>query len=280
MLGEGPVWDAAKKRILWVDILQGEIHQFTLAIKEHKIFKTDKMVGAIALRTSGGLIASLQNGFAIIDAEKGTTELIADSEAHLTENRFNDGKCDAAGRFWAGTMSVTNTPEAGSLYTLEADLSVSVKIRGVGCSNGIAWSPNGSIMYYIDTPTRQVAAFDYDLIDGSISNKRIVINIPESDGYPDGMTIDTEGMLWIALWGGWKVSRWNPYTGKIIGHILLPVSGITSCVFGGETMDDLYITSARTGLSDDDLKIQPLAGSLFVVKKSGFKGMPAFEFKG
>jgi sugar lactone lactonase YvrE len=280
LLGEGPVWDAANKQILWIDILKGEIHQYVPEKKMHKTFKVNQMIGAIALRSSGGIVAALQHGFALIDLEKETVKPIADPEAHLAENRFNDGKCDAAGRFWAGTMSVLDTPEAGSLYVLDSDLSVSVKIQGVGCSNGIAWSPDGSILYYIDTLTRQVAAFDYDVIHGNISNKRTVINIPEAEGYPDGMTIDTEGMLWIAMWDGWKVARYNPGTGKLIQNILLPVSKVTSCTFGGEKLQDLYITSAKTGLTKSDLSEQPLAGCLFVIKNCGFTGMEASRFQG
>ncbi|HEY0667431.1 MAG TPA: SMP-30/gluconolactonase/LRE family protein [Sphingobacteriaceae bacterium] len=280
MLGEGPVWDAANKRILWVDILEGKIHQFSTETFEHKVFSLNRMVGAIALRASGGLIAALENGFAKIDLEKGITELISDPEGSLQDNRFNDGKCDPAGRFLAGTMSVSNKPFAGSLYSIEPDLSVFMKVKDVTCSNGIAFSHDGLTLYYIDTPTRQVAAFDYNLESGNLSNKRIAIDIPELEGFPDGMTIDTEGMLWIAMWDGWKVSRYNPHTGKLLENFPLPVSKVTSCTFGGEKLNDLYITSARTGLSVEDLKTQPYAGCLFVIKNSGFKGIPAHKFNG
>lgn len=280
LLGEGPVWDAAHHRILWLDIVQGEIHQFYPESRTHKVFKTGALIGAVVLREQGGLIAALQNGLARIDMEKGTTELIAEPEKHLPDNRFNDGKCDPAGRFWAGTMSVSGVPGAGSLYVLETDHSVSLKLQNIGCSNGLAWSPDAQTLYYIDTPTRKIAAFDFDVTNGAISNKRIVITIPESDGYPDGMTIDSEGMLWIAMWDGWKVCRYNPHTAEHLENILLPVSRITSCTFGGDKLQDLYITSARTGLSESDLFKQPLAGNLFVIKNSGFTGIKASEFTG
>jgi sugar lactone lactonase YvrE len=226
------------------------------------------------------LIAALQTGFARIDPDKGVVEKLVDPESHLAENRFNDGKCDPAGRFWAGTMSIHDTPGAGSLYILQADGSVSVKREGLSCSNGIAWSLDGKIMYHIDTPTRNVVAFEYDLTSATISNERVVIEIEEEHGFPDGMTIDTEGMLWIGMWDGWKVVRFNPNTGKLIDQILLPVSRVTSCTFGGEKLQDLYITSARTGLTENELTEQPLAGSLFVIKNSGFNGVAAAEFKG
>lgn len=280
LLGEGPVWDASRKTILWVDILQAEIHQFSPEKKEHKVFKTNAMVGAIALRESGGLVAALKNGFAFIDPEKGVTEPVADPEKNLPNNRFNDGKCDAAGRFWAGTMSIAGTPDEGNLYTLEPDLSVSVKLQHVACSNGLAWGQDGNILYYIDTPTRQVVAFDYDLADGNISNKRVVITIPAEEGFPDGMTIDTEGMLWIAMWDGWQVCRYNPVNGRLLDSISLPVSRVTSCTFGGDNLQDLYITSAKTGLSEIELRDQPHAGCLFVIKNLGFTGIVTSEFKG
>jgi sugar lactone lactonase YvrE len=279
-LGEGPVWDAATKSILWVDILQCELHRFFSEEKEHKIFHTGSMISAIALREKGGIIAALQNGFAEIDFEKGTIRSIADTESSIKTNRFNDGKCDPAGRFWAGTMSVKDEPYAGNLYTLEHDLSVSLKIKGVSCSNGMAWSPDHKTFYYIDTPTQQVVAYDYNITDGSILNKKMVITIPQKEGYPDGMTIDSEGMLWVACWDGWQITRWDPYTGKLLQRISLPVSKVTSCTFGGNNLEDLYITSAKVGLNDPELKEQPLAGSLFVIKNTGFTGLADFPFKG
>ncbi len=280
LLGEGPVWDNRQKRIFWIDILNGEVHYFYPDSNLHRICKLGQLLGAIALKRPGGLIAAMKHGFATIDLEKGTIQSLATVETHLPDNRFNDGKCDPAGRFWAGTMSISNTPHTGSLYVLEKDFTVNTKIIGVTCSNGLAWSPDHKTLYYIDTPTRNVVAYNYDIINGNITDGRIVISIPKGKGYPDGMTIDTEGMLWIALWDGWKVIRYNPYTGRQLCQIILPVSQVTSCVFGGDAMEDLYITSARVGLLESDLKAQPLAGSLFVIKKSGFKGMNGFEFDG
>lgn len=271
-LGEGPVWDADQQRILWVDILPGEIHSFYPASSEHRIFKTGQMVGAIALRPSGNFIAALQHGFYEISLENETLTPLADPEVHLPENRFNDGKCDPAGRFWAGTMSISDEPGAGALYMLDNDRSVSIKVENVTCSNGLAWSLDHQILYYIDSPTRQVVAYDYDVVTGTIANKRVVIQFEEEDGFPDGMTIDEKGMLWIALWDGWKVIRCNPNTGERLQQIDLPVARITSCTFGGDALDDLFITSAKTGLCQQELDEQPLAGCLFIVKNTGIKG--------
>ncbi len=280
LLGESPVWDDNQKRILWVDILTGEIHYYYPDRTEHKSFKLDQMVGAIAIRESGGLVAALKSEFVIINLNKEKIELISKVETFLSDNRFNDGKCDPAGRFWAGTMSISNKRYAGSLYSLEKDFSVNTKIIGVSCSNGMAWSPDYKTLYYIDTPTQNVVAYNYDIRSGSITDSRIVVSIPREEGYPDGMTIDTEGMLWVALWGGWKVIRYNPGNGKPLHQINLPVSQVTSCIFGGDKMEDLYITTAKTGLLKNDLIAQPLAGSLFILKKSGFMGIKSFEYKG
>ncbi|MEJ7780168.1 MAG: SMP-30/gluconolactonase/LRE family protein [Daejeonella sp.] len=278
-LGEGPVWDERNKRILWVDIIKGEIHWFFPDTGEHNYSETGQLTGAIALTDKGDILAALQTGFVRVNLNDGSLQNISDPESNLPDNRFNDGKCDPAGRFWAGTVSMSGTEKAGSLYTLEHDLSISTKVKNVTVSNGMAWSPDGATFYFIDTPTKQVVAYDYDNSNGSITNKRIVVQIPLEEGYPDGMAIDTEGMLWIALWDGWKVGRWNPQNGELIESITLPVSRPTSCVFGGDKLQDLYITSACYGLGENDLSNQPLAGSLFVLKNSGYQGLPVNEFR-
>jgi sugar lactone lactonase YvrE len=272
-LGESPVWDAAHARMLWVDILPGQIHAFHLPTGEHRIFKTGQMVGSIAISASGALLAALQHGFYEVSLEKNTLKKLTDPEAHLPGNRFNDGKCDQAGRFWAGTMSVTDEPGAGTLYMLDQDHAVTVKIENVSCSNGLAWSPDQTLFYYIDTPTRQVVAYDFDPATGEIANKRVAIRIPQAEGFPDGMTIDAEGMLWIAMWEGWQVARYNPYTGELLHQVHLPAARITSCTFGGTNLQDLYITSAKTGLKPKELAEQPLAGCLFVIKNTGVQGL-------
>ncbi len=280
-LGEGPIWDAVNGRVLWVDIHEGTIHEWHIGDDRHGVTHVGVKVGAIALDTKGDLIAATARGFARIGLDNGAVSYIADPESHLPDNRFNDGKCDPAGRFWAGTMDgVNNTPQAGKLYALETDGAISLKIPGVSCSNGLAWSPDNRVFYHIDTPTREVAAYDYTADTGAITNRRVVIVIPEGDGVPDGMTIDTEGMLWIACWGGWKVARWNPHTGRKLMEIKLPVSLVTCCTFGGDHLNDLYITTARDGLTDEKLAAQPLAGSLFVVRNTGYTGREAFLVTG
>ncbi len=279
LLGEGPVWDAARKIICWVDILNGEIHEYSPEQKKHKTIPVHQMIGSLAICTDGKFIAALKNGFAFVDRISGEIKMIADPESHLPGNRFNEGKCDPKGRFWAGTMALSEEHGLGNVYTIQNDFAPAKKIEKVTISNGMAWSADHQTFYYIDTPTFEISAYNYDKNTGHISNKKTIIKIPEADGSPDGMTIDNEGMLWVAHWGGWQVTRWNPDNGEKLFHIKLPVAKVTSCTFGGEELEDLYITSAKVGLTKGELEKQPLAGSLFVFRNCGFKGMPAFEFQ-
>lgn len=273
-LGEGPVWDDALHRLLWVDIPKGTIHEWYPGTRLHNVTTFPVKIGAIAIAVDGRLIAATYSGFAVVDLRDQSINPLTDPEAHLPNNRFNDGKCDPKGRFWAGTMDVTTGKRyAGNLYMLDENGCAHTKIKNVTCSNGLAWSLDQKTMYYIDTPTRQVVAFDFDSSLGVISNRKVVIAVPPIDGLPDGMTIDQEGMLWIALWGGWKIARWNPYTGEKLAEINLPVSQVTSCTFGGADLNDLYITSAKIGLTGDKLTSQPLAGSLFVIKNMPVGGL-------
>jgi sugar lactone lactonase YvrE len=278
LLGEGPVWDAKRKTINWVDILNGEIHEFYPSQSLHRKIDVKDMVGSVALCTDGNFIAALKTGLAFINRDSGEIEMLHHPEAHLPGNRFNDGKCDPAGRFWVGSMGLLEETGVGNLYMIDNDLSHLKKIEGVSISNGMAWSSDHKTFYYIDTPTYEVVAYDYDLPSGNITNKRIAIKISKEEGSPDGMTIDAEDKLWIAHWDGWQVTRWDPATATKLLNISLPVARVTSCTFGGDNFNDLYITSAKVGLTEKQLQAQSLAGSLFVIRDSGFRGMEAFEF--
>ncbi|HWB25508.1 MAG TPA: SMP-30/gluconolactonase/LRE family protein [Chitinophagaceae bacterium] len=280
LLGEGPVWDAAQNCIYWVNILPGDIHRYCLSTGQHSICNVGQMVGAIVLRKEGGLVAAMQHGFYFVDFDNKTVQPITDPEASLPGNRFNDGKCDAAGRFWAGTMPFNEKEPAGSLYMLDKGFPVTAKIKGVTISNGIAWNSDNTVMYYIDTPTRQIVAYDFDLESGSVSNKRVAVDVHHEPGYPDGMTIDSDGMLWVAYYGGWAVVQYNPKTGEALQRITFPVANITCCTFGGESLTDLFVTTARKELSDSELLTQPLAGSVFIIKNIGSKGILPNEFAG
>lgn len=278
LLGEGPVWDAVNKSICWVDILKGNIHEFIPAKDEYRIIAVNDLIGAVALCTDGNFLAALKSGLSLVNRKSGDIKFLCHPEAHLFQNRFNDGKCDPAGRFWVGKMALSENDATGNLYMVDKGFSHSVKINGVTVSNGIAWSPDKKTFYYINTPTYRVVAYNFDVQTGNISNKRLAIAIPTKAGPPDGMTIDNEGMLWIAHWNGWQVARWNPQTGEKLLGIPLPAAYITSCTFGGEDLQDLYITSASVGLTEKQPDEQPLAGSLFVIENCGFQGMETVAF--
>ncbi len=279
MLGEGPVWDAANHTILWIDIVGCAIHELNMKSNALRSISTPSMIGSFALCNDGNILAAMQDGFSFIDRITSAVRPIEDPEVALKGNRFNDGKTDPAGRFWAGSMSLSGEKGTGNLYMVNEQLQVKKKIEDVSISNGLCWSLDLRFFYYIDTPTMEVVRYDYDNQSGEISNKTTVITIPAKEGYPDGMTIDNEGMLWIAHWEGWQVARWDPSTGNKIHSIHLPVSLVTSICFGGENMDEMFITSARVGLTDEQLAEEPLAGSSFIISNTGFKGFgfPAFN---
>jgi sugar lactone lactonase YvrE len=278
LLGEGPVWDAGEENLYWVDIARHEINACGSDGENHRVIDTGQSVGAVALHSKGKLLAALAQGFATVNLSNGSKEWICNPVEDVPGNRFNDGKCDPSGRFWAGTMNTQGIKEAGNLYTLQVDGSIALKLKGVSVSNGMAWSPGGRYFYFIDTATGTVVAFDFDAASGSIRNQRTVVRIPPEMGKPDGMTIDTEGMLWVALWDGWSICRWNPFTGALLCRIMLPVARITSCTFGGKDLRDMYVTSASLGLTDAQQKEQPLAGSVFVLRGTPFQGLPATPF--
>ncbi|NLF68811.1 MAG: SMP-30/gluconolactonase/LRE family protein [Candidatus Anammoximicrobium sp.] len=278
-LGEGPVWHPREQRLYWVDILAGLVHVHDPSGKPDTVYRVGQMVGAAVPRRSGGLMLATQTGLGVFDLATERFTLVAAPEKELPENRFNDGKCDPRGRFWAGTMSMVRKTGTGSLYCLDTDGTVRHVFGGVTTSNGLGWSPDQRTMYYIDTPTMQVAAFDYDAEAGTLSNRRVIIPFPDGVGRPDGMTVDAEGMLWIAHWDGGRVSRWEPATGRLLQEIHLPVARASSCTFGGPNLERLYITTARTGLTEDQLREQPHAGSLFAATP-GVVGLPADEYAG
>ncbi|PWW00989.1 sugar lactone lactonase YvrE [Paenibacillus cellulosilyticus] len=279
-LGEGPVWDPINARLYWVDILANKIHIYD-PNQPHlsSYIEVGPYVSSVIPRRSGGLVVTLQDGFYAFDPESAELTLLAKVESPELGNRFNDGKCDPSGRYLAGTMSLNDVVGNGKLYCLDLDHTVKPLVSEVTISNGLAWTSDGTTLYFIDTPTQQVVAYDYELTTGALSNRRVAITIPDEEGYPDGMTIDSEGMLWIAHWGGWQVARWNPITGDKLLSIPIPASQVTSCTFGGPELDELYITTASVGLDAEKLATQPHAGGLFRVKV-GVTGLPFEPFRG
>jgi len=263
LLGEGPIWDARSQRLVFVDILGKAIHVYDPASGAHETVDTGQAIGAVGLREAGGLILALERGFAVLDpVPGGIPSMVAEVEADDTTTRFNDGRCDATGRFWAGTMAYNEEAGRGTLYKLDPDHSVEKVLSGVTISNGLDWSADNRTMYYIDSPTHNIDAFDFDLESGRLSARRHLIEIPPEAGLPDGMVVDEDGFIWVALWGGHSVRRYSP-EGRLDRTVYVPVSRVTSCAFGGPDREDLYITSASVNLTEAELAAEPLAGSLF-----------------
>lgn len=277
-LGEGPVWSAKEQALYWVDILNHRLHRYGPQ-QERRSWQFRQEISAVAERADrAGLIVALRHGFALFDPATEKLERLAEPEAHLPGNRFNDGKCDRRGRFWAGTMDFGGKQPSGSLYRLSSDLKHTKMDSGYPVTNGPAWSSDQKTMYHNDSVNGHVYAFDFDLETGEISNKRLFLKFSEEDGSPDGMTTDAEGGLWIAHWGASKVTR-HDAGGKILRTIDLPCSQITSCAFGGPNLDTLYITSAADGLSAEQLQREPSAGGLFAIEMD-IPGVAADVFQG
>ncbi len=284
-LGEGCVWHCEKNLLYWVDINGQKLHIYNPKDKSNKTINLGVFVDCVVPRQSGGLVLALHNGFVGFDLETETYTYLVDPESHLPFNRFNDGKCDPSDRFLAGTMAIDESPHQGTLYSLDTDLSIKHLQRNISVSNGLGWSPDYQTMYFIDSPTKNIFAFDYNLDTGTINNRSVAVTIPDgfvdgrSGGWPDGMTVDEEGMIWVALWTAYKVTRWNPKTGELLQIIDIPAPNVTCCTFGGENLDELYITTARQDMDQSLLERYPQAGSVFKIKTS-VKGMKTFEFRG
>lgn len=265
-LGEGPVWDPRSSTLRWVDIERGEVHRFDPATGTDTFFEVGAMVGCVAVRAAGGLVLGAADGLYTCRDDGGQLTLLHKVDC---DGRFNDGKADPWGRFWAGTM--VREDGTGALYRLDPDHSLHTMVTGVSVSNGLGWSPDGTIMYYTDTRTGGVDAFDHDPSSGTLSGRRRLIT--EDRGWPDGLTVDADGCLWVALWDGWGVRRYAP-DGRLLTTVEVPAQRVTSCTLAGTT---LYITTARVGL--EDFGDQPSAGSLFA-HDAGVAGLPAGEWAG
>lgn len=272
-LGEGPVWDARTETLYWIDIFNKRIYA-----NGDVFLEADETIGCLSVRKSGGLIFTQRFSFWTCESDSSNLTLLSSLADEPANNRFNDGKCDPHGRFLAGTMDMGEKDPNGSLYSFDGKV-VTKLWSNVTISNGLAWSPDHKTLYYIDTPTHEVKAFDYHLESGTVANMRVVVALPKPLGFPDGMTSDLQGNLWIAMWGGAQITKWNPGTGQLLERIPVPAKNVSSCVFGGKNMNELYITSARAGLDEEILNEYPLTGSVFRLE-TNVEGMPAFEFAG
>lgn len=292
-LGEGAIWHEKLQAFLHIDIYGGSalcagpavfIHDPYTAGAAVRVLPMPSFVGTVVPSSARGgsaeLLVALRDGFARVDIESGAVTPLANPDGVPT-NRWNDGKCSPEGRFWAGTMGAPGlvTEGAGGLYVLDRDEATARRaISGVTISNGLAWSADGKIMYYIDTVTERVDAFDYDAAAGAISNRREAFRIPAGTGHPDGCCMDASGNLWVAQWGGWRVVAYRPEDGTVVAEVRVPAAHVSSVTFGGPGLADLYITTAKEHLSAEERAAQPLAGNCFIVKNCGFTGVPACVF--
>lgn len=278
VLGEGPWWDARTAALLWVDVDARVVQRLDPASGRTVTRSVDQKVGAVVARAAGGLALALEDGVWVTDTDLGPDRRLAPIEPDDPRARLNDAACDRAGRLWVGSMAHDFRAGAGSLYRVEPDGSVERVITGVSISNGIDWSPDDRRMYFIDSATRRIDVLDYDLATGRATGRRPLIELPGDAGLPDGLTVDAEGSLWVATWDGWSIRRYSPM-GALDRIVRMPVARPTSCAFGGPDLADMYVTSARGGLSTSELAAQPLAGALFVVRP-GVRGLKATPFGG
>lgn len=276
--GEGSIWHPDRNTLFWVDIEGQKLYEFYPDKQDCQSWDFDRMVSTVVPETDTTVVVSLQDEIVRVNLNDGSLTSIAPIPHHEGKVRCNDGKCDPAGRLWIGTMGFGAPKGAGTLYTVVQDGTVTVHLDDVTISNGIVWSADKKFMYYNDTPTGRIDRFRYDEEKGEISFDGVAVVLPPGTGSPDGMTIDKDDNLWVAQWGGHGVYCYNPHTGKLLAKVEVPAPHVASCAFGGKDMNTLYITTARAGLSEEQLKEYPLSGSLFVCQP-GTSGPEPYRFK-
>jgi sugar lactone lactonase YvrE len=277
-LGEVPVWDVAEQALYWVDIEGKLLQRYRPATGSVERWAMPERIACFALREKGGLIVAFASGIAFYDLRSGAIDWIAKPEADKPSNRFNEGKCDRKGRFWAGTMDDRLTEHTGAVYRVDADLSVNRVFGGVGISNCFVWTLANDAFFFADTLDATIYKFDYDHASGTVTNRRAIVDTRADGAAPDGGTIDEEGYLWNAHWDGWRVVRYTP-DGAVDRIVPMPVQKPTSCMFGGPDLATLYVTSAVWDLTPEKLASQPQAGGLFALDV-GVRGVPEPRFAG
>ena len=278
ILAEGPHWAVGKGKLYWVDILGSAIIEGDPKTGKRESFKMPGMVGVAVPKKSGGFLVATDTGIKMVEEQGTQISTLTDPEADKPGNRFNDGKCDPRGRFWGGTMAIDGSPNQGTLWRYDPDGTIRKMDGGFNLSNGLCWSPDHKLFYFTDSGRQIIYVYDFDLSSGDIINRRAFAHIPKSNGVPDGLTVDSEGFLWSANWDGWCITRYDP-DGQVERVIKLPVPRPTSCIFGGEDLSTLFVTTARFRLSPEQLNDAPLSGSIFAVE-TDIKGLPEFNFAG
>lgn len=271
ILGESPLWHPERKCCYWVDIERGILYELNWLSKATRSWEFNEKLSVVLQGKGSELILALQTMIVKFNLEDERMERLLDVEPPSSGNRCNDGGLDSKGRLWIGTMSLQHTEGAGSLYCVDVDRKVNKKRGYISISNGIVWSLDNKRMFYIDSPTQVVQSFLFEEEKSEIVFEKNAVDIPSDMGSPDGMAIDREGMLWIAHWGGFGVYRWNPYNGKLLSKIDVPVPQVSSCAFVGDESDHLLITTARENLSPEEIKKYPESGDVFIIK-TGVKG--------
>jgi sugar lactone lactonase YvrE len=279
VLGEGPVWDPRDRLLYFVDIKNPAVHALDPRSRAQRHWPMPEPIGAVGLRAGSGLVAALRRGLAFIELADGSVRWIAHPEPDRPGNRFNDGKVDPCGRFWAGTMDDGERDPSGHLYRLDPDLSVTRFEIGFIVTNGIDWSNDGRILYLVDSAGRTIHAYGFDMAAGTLGARRLFATLAEDAGYPDGLAVDAEDHVWSAHWGGARVTRYRP-DGSVECVIAMPVPLCTSCCFGGAELDTLFVTSACIGLDDAARAAAPLSGGVFAVTGLGVRGRQPARFAG
>ncbi|MBL8582354.1 MAG: SMP-30/gluconolactonase/LRE family protein [Rhizobiaceae bacterium] len=287
--GETPLWSVEEKAIYWIDVVRPRIHRFEPATGKMETMDLNETIGSIGLRGPRKLVAAMRTGFYLVDFDSRALEHLFDPEPGLPDNTLNDGRVDRRGRFWSGsgwygTDDVESestrlpTEPTAALYRLGADRQVHRMLDGLSETNTLAWSPDNKTMYVGDSGPGVIYAFDYDIDNGAISNRREFARTKQGDMFHDGSAIDSEGYLWSAIWNGWRIRRYAP-DGSIDREIELPVQRPTACCFGGPDLSTLFVTTATWTLSDEAIGAQPLAGSLLCFE-TGIRGMSEACYKG
>jgi L-arabinonolactonase len=278
-IGESPVWSGSENSLYWVDVEGRLIQRWNAFDHSMQCWDIGEPCGCVGLRKRGGLIGASRTGFFFLDVVSGKSAPVCDPEAGLADNRFNDGKVDRRGRFWAGTRNFRDHAKAdGSLYRLDPDRSVHRMEEGLRCPNGMAWSPDDRLMYLCDTWARRIFVYDFDADDGILRNRRLFAELKENEGFPDGMTVDADGCIWNAHYNGWRITRYAP-DGKVDRIMRMPVQHVTSLTFGGLGLDTLYVTSSCLRLSEEERSRQRVAGHVFACEP-GVRGISEPQFDG
>lgn len=278
-LGEGAFWNYKTQELLWIDIEQQQLHVFDPSANTNKTIQMPNKIGTVVPSEDGNTaIVALSDGIYKVNMHTHELALLSAIESTTIENRFNDGKCDPNGNLWVGSMHLKQEKPNAKLYKVSSNGSTTAMLDQITISNGIVWTKEGTTMYYIDTPTGVIKGFDFNVKNNTISNERIAVKVDPKDGFPDGMAIDENDNLWVGMWNGNAVAQFNPRTGQLLSKIKVPAHNVTSCAFGGENLETLYITTASIDMNSDERNAYTNAGAIFKVKP-GVKGVNSTFFK-